>query len=88
MNPERWQKLNELFHAALDHEPATRAGFLGNACAGDESLRTQVAALLDAHDKAGTFIENDVFQVEARALANDQDWTGNILVAGDALGDY
>jgi hypothetical protein len=59
MKPERWQKLDELFHAALGREPASRAAFLDEACAGDESLHKQVAALLKAHDKAGTFIESD-----------------------------
>jgi hypothetical protein len=39
MKPERWRKLEELFHAALEHEPSTRAAFLDAACAGDESLR-------------------------------------------------
>jgi serine/threonine-protein kinase len=39
IKPERWQKLEELFHAALEHEPSTRAPFLDEACAGDESLR-------------------------------------------------
>ena len=48
MKAERWQKLDELFHAALEHDPASRAAFLDEACAGDESLRKQVAVLLKA----------------------------------------
>ena len=39
MKPERWQQLDKLFHSALQHEPAERAAFLDEACAGDESLR-------------------------------------------------
>src|SRR5436190_15398114 len=88
MKPERWQQLDELFHAALEHEPATRATFLDAACAGDESLRKQVEALLRAHDQAGTFIENDALQLAARAMANDQDLQGNIPAAGEVLGHY
>ena len=58
MKPERWQQLDELFHAALQHEPEERAAFLDEGCAGDEALRRQVEALLAAHEEAGSFIEN------------------------------
>jgi serine/threonine protein kinase len=88
MKPERWQKLDELFDAAVRHEPARRSAFLDAACAGDESMRSQVAALLDAHDKAGSFIEGDALQLEARALANAHDVPGNILAVGEVIGHY
>jgi len=32
MKPERWEKLNSLFHAALALEPAERAAYLSEAC--------------------------------------------------------
>ena len=73
---------------ALEHEPATRATFLGEVCAGDELLRKQVAALLDAHDKAVTFMGDDALQVEARALASDQGMPANTLAVGELLGHY
>jgi eukaryotic-like serine/threonine-protein kinase len=88
MKPERWQILNELFHAALAHEPSMRPAFLDEACANDELLRKQVAVLLDGHDKAGSFIENDALQLEAQALANDQEVPGSISLVGEVLGHY
>jgi serine/threonine protein kinase/Tfp pilus assembly protein PilF len=88
MKSERWQKLNELFHAALAHEPAMRPAFLDEACASDELLRKQVAVLLDGYDKAGNFIENDALKIEARALANDQEVPGSISVVGEVLDHY
>jgi hypothetical protein len=39
MKPERWQQLNQLFHAALERAAGERAAFLDGACNGDESLR-------------------------------------------------
>ncbi len=69
MKPERWQQLDQLFHAALERTPKQRAAFLDEACAGDEGLRKQIEALLAAHEKAGSFIENQAFEVEAQALA-------------------
>ena len=88
MKAERWKELNELFHACLEHEPTTRAAFVAAACAGDESLRKQVTSLLDAHDKAGTFMEEEALQLEARVLANNQNLPGTIFAAGEVVGHY
>ena len=50
MSPERHQQIDRLFHAALACEPAQRAAFLIDACAGDESLRAAVESLLSSHE--------------------------------------
>ena len=39
MEPERWQKIDELFQAALDYEPDRRPAFLDASCSGDKLLR-------------------------------------------------
>ena len=57
ITPERWQQIEELFHAALQSEPQEHAAFLEKACAGDGELRKQVGALLDSLEEAGDFIE-------------------------------
>ena len=46
MTPERWQEIEELYHAALKREPSQRSAFLKQACAGDEALRREVESLL------------------------------------------
>src|SRR5262245_56372918 len=71
MTPERWQKLDRLFHTALDCTPDQRSAFLDQACAGDLALRRQVDALLLASSKAGSFIDAPALELEARALAGD-----------------
>jgi hypothetical protein len=68
MSPERWQQLDALFQAAPELLPQQRAAYLDQACAGDQSLRKQVEALLSAHEDAGSFIDTPAFEVEARAL--------------------
>ena len=66
MNPERWQQIEKLYHAALEREPDQRAAFLAEACPGDEDLRREVAALL-AHDDPGAgFLSAPALQVAAR----------------------
>ena len=52
MKPERWQHIEQLYHAALEREPAARESFLAEACAGDEPLRRQVTVLLNQDDPA------------------------------------
>lgn len=49
MDSDRWQRLNEIFHAALGLE---RLAFISRCCAGDESLRVEGEELLRAHERA------------------------------------
>ena len=46
MTPERWQRVEELYHAALSRPEAERAEFLRAACGADEALQREVASLL------------------------------------------
>ncbi len=56
MKPERWQKVEEIYHAALEREPGQRAAFLEEACSGDESLSKEVQSLLGYQLEAENFI--------------------------------
>jgi serine/threonine protein kinase/Tol biopolymer transport system component len=51
MSDERWQRVEDLFHRAIDLAPAERSRFLAGACAGDDELLREVESLL-AHDAA------------------------------------
>src|SRR6202162_3453989 len=53
MSPERWQKIEQLYHTALEREPGGRSAFLDQACQGDVELRREVEALLAQGDAAG-----------------------------------
>src|SRR5262245_45519586 len=46
MKPERWQQVEELYHAALECEPDGRAAFLEKVCQGDQELRREVDSLM------------------------------------------
>jgi eukaryotic-like serine/threonine-protein kinase len=52
MTSERWQRVEQLSHAALDRDASQRASFLDGACAGDESLRQEVESLLAQEQSA------------------------------------
>ena len=57
MNPERYERVREIFHAALDLERAERAEFLLRICGDDAALRAEVESLLAARDRAAPFLE-------------------------------
>ena len=57
MTPDKWKQVTELVEAALELAPGERAGFLGEACRDDPSLRGEVEALLSSYDKAEGFVD-------------------------------
>jgi serine/threonine protein kinase len=75
MNPERWQKIKKIFHAALQFGLAERPAFLARACDGDEVLRKEVELLLTAHEKEGSFMNSAVVGQVAEAVLRDQEFT-------------
>ncbi|MDQ3258612.1 MAG: serine/threonine-protein kinase, partial [Acidobacteriota bacterium] len=70
MTPERWRRVDELFHSALKREGAERAAFLAEA--GDEALRREVESLLAFESRAERFIESPALEVAAEMLAEEQ----------------
>ena len=70
MEPERWQEIERLYHAALEHEESKRAEFLEQACGGDEALRREVESLLAYEKPAEAFME--VPSVGRAALTQEQ----------------
>jgi serine/threonine protein kinase len=55
----RSSSVETIFFAALEKaDPEARAAYLESACSGDVELRRVVAKMLDAHPKAGGFLES------------------------------
>lgn len=84
MNAEQWQKINSLFHAALEREPGARAAFLAQSCAGDERLRREVESLIASHEPSDSFIESLAPDLAAGLLAEHQ----ARLTVGQSVGHY
>lgn len=57
MTPERWERIQELYHAARAQPASDRAQFLDSACADDRVLRREVQALLDQPVSTGDFMD-------------------------------
>ena len=65
MNAERWQRVEELYHAALARAKSERAAFLADACAGDDSLRSEVESRLEDNPAPLTGQRIGVFELQA-----------------------
>src|SRR5262247_3249909 len=84
MKPERWHKIEKLYHSALEREADQRTAFLAEACAGDDSLRREVESLLTHQSKAEYLMETPVMEVAAKAIAEDS----TTSIVGRNLGHY
>ena len=72
MEPERWRRVEDLYHASLKVATGQRAAFLKDACRDDEELRNEVESLLTHEKSAEGFIEAPAFEVAARLMAQDK----------------
>lgn len=62
MRQELWERVESLFHAALERSPEAQRTFLDDACAGDTSLREQIELLLSMEHRAGSFLETPIIE--------------------------
>ncbi len=67
MRPERWSRVEQLFHSALKVEESQRPAFLEDTCGGDEDLRREVELLLGADKKAENFLESPAQEMVRQA---------------------
>jgi len=55
MDPARWKRVEEIYHAASERKPEEWVAFLVGACGGDEELRHEVESLLAQPSAKGLF---------------------------------
>jgi len=73
MSPERWERLQEIYYAALPMNQRDRRAYLNQACAGDEELRRGAASLLTADDEmADDFLQGSAFVLGLKVLADEE----------------
>ena len=58
MHPDRWKRINSIFHDALDLPPGERQRFVAAATIDDKQLRSDIEALLYADERAGNYLES------------------------------
>jgi len=68
MDPERWRRVEDLFHEAARLPAEAQAPFLREACGGDGEIRAEVESLLAYGGAAEGFIEERALEVAARLV--------------------
>jgi serine/threonine protein kinase len=81
---DRWQQIEDLFHATLERAPSERESFLAAACPADAELRTQVETLLRVHRSDENPLDSPALELAAKMPVAE---TGAIGV-GSVVGHY
>jgi serine/threonine protein kinase len=79
MNADQWQKIEQIFHAALQRKPEERADYLKQTCAGDTALHADVNSLLDSYEKDDSFFEDSASALAAEMFVDK---------VGETIGPY
>jgi serine/threonine protein kinase/tetratricopeptide (TPR) repeat protein len=68
MDSTRWERIQELFHQALDRPEAERHIFLKSACGDDGTLLTDVLALLEEDGRGVSVLDQGMAQIANQLL--------------------
>jgi eukaryotic-like serine/threonine-protein kinase len=87
VEPDRWQNIERIYHAAMEREESQRVLYLEQACAADQALRAEVESLLKYAQRPARYFDKPALEVVAHALAEDlSDKTDKLL--GARIGQY
>ena len=84
MTPERWKRIEELYHAAHATSQDQRAAFLVDACQNDEALRRQVESLLNESESDDGFLAEPPLVLPAHMVSE----LTPAVMTGRTLGGY
>ncbi len=71
MNPDRWSRIDRLYHEALALGGVDRASFLARVCGEDRTLLSEIESLLAEDATSGPFLEEPALAVAARLVADE-----------------
>ncbi len=84
MTPERWRRINQIFHDALERSGPAREQFLDEATKDDPELRREVESLIQTHARAGGFLDTPAWGVEPELMFEEHE----ISLVGREVGTY
>ncbi|HUR32545.1 MAG TPA: hypothetical protein VM032_02040 [Vicinamibacterales bacterium] len=85
MTGDRWQRVEALFHAALQQPPERREEYLEDACGGDRELTREVVSLL-AHEADPVRGPSAFARVTAPPSMSRGEWTAGQRFAHYVIG--
>jgi serine/threonine-protein kinase len=87
MTARQWQRLEAVYQAAMDADPARRDQVVAEACAGDEELLREVSRLLDQTADAAEFLEEPAMEQMTTSVGLPAGPTQDSLI-GQMTGPY
>jgi eukaryotic-like serine/threonine-protein kinase len=88
MSPEQWQKIHELFEAALERPAEDRAAFLDRACAGAEETRRRVEAMLEADAQNDLLVDRPAYRAADIIAQSNSGADDSQSYSGETIGVY
>ena len=85
MDPARWERIQDVFAAALELDAAARPGFLESACGDDPTVRNEVAEYLRSLDDDRDLVADAIRDEAVKILDIDIDTE---LLDGQTVGPY
>lgn len=85
MDPERLKQIEELYHSALEVQPAERESFIRKSCGNDEDLRREIESLLAVNKSSNNFFENPPLSLAAEMFSQKD---GQANLAGKEISHY
>jgi len=85
---DRFKRIEEIYHQALERPEAARVAFVAQECGGDADLRREVEKLLSFDGKAGKFMDTPALDVAARALAMTAERSASMDLIGQTILHY
>jgi len=81
MPDTHWEKLKDIFQAALELPPQERGAYLELASNGDTALRQAVESLLKSHEETDNFIDSPAYKAAADMLVDATNLATNQTIA-------
>ncbi len=82
MDQQRWNRIEELFHAASAMGEEDREAYVAAACAGDDALQAEVLSLLNADGQGDSLLHAEVSRAAANVVGVKE------ASHGDRIGAY
>lgn len=69
MESNRWRRIEEVFHLALQYDDSEREAYLARMCGEDKSLLDEVRSLISSHELSGEFLDKPQLTAGLQLLA-------------------
>ena len=70
MDPDRWRRIEYLYHEALAREDGERSSFLAQVCGSDEELRREVESLVKSKRRC-TYLKDQKVKAELTRISRE-----------------